>query len=183
MNLFKYLAILAALSLTNCATKPDLPYLGQIQRFTLTDQTGRDFESSTLKGKVWVANFIFTNCMGPCPRMSSQMSRLRKATARENVRFVSFTVDPARDTPEILAEYGKRFGAGPDWFFLTGPQPELHRLTRKDFMLGDVDSSLLHSTRFVLVDGAMAIRGFYDSSDPESLAKIERDLAELARGG
>jgi protein SCO1/2 len=151
--------------------------------FVLTDQSGREFRSiDRLNGKVWVANFIFTTCAGPCPRMSSQMRQVRQSTTSPDIRFVSFTIDPARDTPEVLAGYGKRYGADPErWFFLTGKQEDLHHLKRNVFMLGNVDGSLEHSTRFVLIDRHSRIRGFYDSSDLESLDKLTADLSALAR--
>ncbi|MEJ7606165.1 MAG: SCO family protein [Bryobacteraceae bacterium] len=150
--------------------------------FTLTDQSGRKFDAKqSLNGRVWVANFIFTNCAGPCPRMTSQLRDIRdSAQERQDLRFVSFTIDPARDTPEVLATYAKHFGADPDrWYYLTGAQSDLHYLMRNIFMLGNVDGTLEHSTRFVLVDAQSRIRGFYDSADPESLKKLKADLSTL----
>jgi protein SCO1/2 len=175
------LTVAALILLAGCSTKRPLPSLGVVPDFTLTDQSGREFHSRQhLAGKVWVANFIFTNCVGPCPRMSGQMRQVRDATKDQNVRLVSFTVDPARDTPNVLAAYGKQYDADPErWFFLTGTQPQLHHLFRDVFMLGNVDGSLEHSTRFVLVDRESRIRGFYHSSDPEDMRKLIRDLGQL----
>jgi len=166
-----------------CSSYVSLPTHGVIPDFVLTDQSGREFRSNErLNGKVWVANFIFTTCAGPCPRMSAQMREVRDAGKSHDVRLVSFTIDPARDTPEVLAAYGKRFGADPDrWYFLTGPQKELHNLCRNAFMLGNVDGTLEHSTRFVLIDRHSRIRGYYDSSDRENLRTLIRDLEKLAR--
>jgi protein SCO1/2 len=97
--------------------------------------------------------------------------------------MVSFTIDPARDTPEALATYAQHFGANPDkWYFLTGQQKDLHHLSRDVFMLGNIDGTLEHSTRFVLVDRQSRIRGFYDSSDAESMEKLPRDLGSLLQG-
>ena len=95
-----------------------------------------------------------------------------------DVRLVSFTIDPVRDTPAVLASYGKRFGADPDrWYFLTGSLKDLHQLSRYAFMLGDIDGTLQHSTRFVLIDQQSRIRGYYDSSDPEKMAALLEGLA------
>jgi cytochrome oxidase Cu insertion factor (SCO1/SenC/PrrC family) len=173
--------VLAAFAITLAACTPQLPTYGVVPHFALTDQSGRQFRSEDrLAGKVWVANFIFTNCAGPCPRMSSQMRDLRAETPRDDVRWVSFTIDPRRDTPEVLASYGKRWAADPErWYFLTGPQADLHKLSRNVFMLGNADGTLEHSTRFVLVDKRSRVRGFYDSSDPESLSKLKSDLGRL----
>ena len=177
------LIVITALLLSACSSYVSLPTYGVVPDFVLTDQFGREFKSKErLNGKVWVANFIFTNCPGPCPRMSRQMRDVKDASKAHDVRLVSFTIDPARDTPPVLAAYGKRFGADPDrWYFLTGSQQDLHALCRHAFMLGNVDGSLEHSTRFVLVDRNSRIRGYYDSSDRESLRTLIGDLGKLAR--
>jgi protein SCO1/2 len=173
----------AALLLNGCSAYVSLPTYGVVPDFTLVDQSNRKFISGErLNGKVWVANFIFTSCAGPCPRMSSQMREVRDSAKDLDVKLVSFTIDPARDTPAVLASYGKRFGADPErWYFLTGPQSELHKLSRNAFMLGNVDGTLEHSTRFVLIDRHSRIRGYYDSSDPEKMRALLTDLQALGR--
>jgi protein SCO1/2 len=173
-----------ALLLAGCGSGPSLPSYGVVPDFRLTDQSGRTFDSrAQLDGKVWVANFIFTTCAGPCPRMTSQLRQIRdEAEGSSDLRLVSFTIDPARDTPAALAEYGKRFGADPDrWFFLTGTMSDLNNLSRRTFMLGNVDGSLEHSTRFVLIDRKSRIRGFYDSSDREKIRELSRDIRNLLK--
>ena len=176
-------ALLAALLLASCSLAPELPSYGVVPDFALTDQSGQPFRSADkLAGRIWVANFIFTNCSGPCPRMSSQYRQIRDSVTAPDLRLVSFTIDPKRDTPDVLAAYGRRWGADPErWFFLTGTQADLHRLSRNVFLLGDVDGSLEHSTRFVLVDRHSRIRGFYDTSDPENIKKLIADIDRLAR--
>jgi protein SCO1/2 len=174
----------SGLLLTGCAAHAGLPSYSVIPDFDLTDQTGTTFNSaSQLKGKVWVADFIFTNCPGPCPRMSSQMHQVQTALSRvDGVRLISFTVDPERDTPAVLAAYANRFQAQPGiWFFLTGSQDSLHHLTRDVFMLGDVNGTLEHSTRFVLVDRISHIRGFYLTSEDDAIPRIIADAKRLAR--
>jgi len=116
--------------------------------------------------------------------MTSQFRKLRdEVKDPPPFRMVSFTIDPKRDTPEALATYGKSFGANPDkWYFLTGAQKDLHHLSREVFMLGNIDGSLEHSTRFVLVDTQSRIRGFYDSSDTESMDKLTKNLRSLLSG-
>jgi protein SCO1/2 len=166
---------------SGCAhPEPPLDVLGSIPAFVLTAQDGREFSSESLSGHPWVANFIFTHCTGPCPRMSSQMAQLQNITEDlKNLRLVTFTVDPERDTPKVLAAYAKRLKAGERWVFLTGSQATLHRLKREAFMLGNVDGTLNHSTRFVLVDGQSRIRAFYDTSEPESIRRLARDIRRL----
>jgi protein SCO1/2 len=100
----------------------------------------------------------------------------------ERVRLVSFTVDPARDTPEVLAAYGRHFQAVPGrWFFLTGPTQILQHLSHDVFMLGDVAGNLEHSTRFVLVDGTARVRGFYLTSEEDAIPRLIADAKRLLR--
>ena len=177
-------AFLGALFLTGCASKPPLPSFGVVPQFTLTDQTGTEFNcTAALDKKIWVADFVFTNCPGPCPRMSSQMHQVQTALAGESdVRFVSFTVDPARDTPPVLAAYAEHFEAAPGrWFFLTGAAPDLNRMSRGVFMLGDVDGSLQHSTRFALIDRLSRIRGYYQSSEADAIPSLIADAKRLLK--
>ncbi|PWT99946.1 MAG: hypothetical protein C5B51_26060 [Terriglobia bacterium] len=172
---------LAMLLLSACGANPPLPVLGEVPPFALTAQTGETVTRDALAGHVWVADFIFTTCPGPCPRMSSQMRQVQDATG-PGVRLVSFTVDPAHDTPPVLAAYAKHFLAQPNrWYFLTGAQASLDDLGRNGFKLNSVDGSLDHSTRFVLVDRAARIRGYYASSEDDFLDKLLRDLRRVER--
>lgn len=175
-----------ALLLVGCsaiAPAPELEHLSTINDFTLTDQNGESFESpGQLDGKVWIADFFFTTCTGPCPRMSAWMARMQEDLADiPNLRFVSFTVDPENDTPEVLAEYAHRYRAQPGrWYLLTGPQETLHDLMRNQFLLGDVDMSRTHSTRFVLVDANGDVRGYYISATTEDMEQLMADTRRLA---
>jgi len=171
------------LILAGCAAKTPLPVLGEVPSFQLTSQTGETFERNALDGHVWVADFIFTSCPGPCPRMSSQMHEIQTATAETpDVKLVSFTVDPAHDTPAVLAAYGKHFLAQPGrWYFLTGPQGRLDEIGRAGFKLNPVDGSLDHSTRFALIDRSARLRGYYASSDDDFPGRLLRDLRQLER--
>lgn len=110
------------------------------------------------------------------------MNQVQKAVKESSVRFVSFTIDPDRDTPEVLAAYGNRYKADPArWSLLTGTRAELKKLNYDTFHLGDLDGSLEHSTRFVLVDEKSRIRGFYDTSEPENIQKLISDIQALLR--
>jgi protein SCO1/2 len=177
--------MLGALVLAGCSAEPPLPSYGVVPDFSLTDQTGAAFSSKALDKHVWVADFIFTNCPGPCPRMSSQMHQVQTALAGDDgVRFVSFTVDPARDTPLVLTAYAKHFAADPaKWYFLTGPASTLNLLSYDVFKLNNVDGTLVHSTRFALVDRQSRIRGFYGSFDQESVPKLIADARRLLKDG
>ncbi len=171
---------LALMTLAGCQKREPLPILGRIPDFTLTDESGKPFSGATLRGHVWIADFIYTNCPGPCPLMSTRMSRLQKLTG-DAVRLVSFSVDPARDTPAALMEYSHHFGALPRrWTFLTGDVKTLRMLDRDAFKLGDLDTSFNHSTRFVLVDGEGRIRAYYRMSDEDMVGHVAGDARRLA---
>ncbi|MBL0155617.1 MAG: SCO family protein [Bryobacterales bacterium] len=177
--------LLAVLSvaLTGCLTS-GLPTFADVPPFTLTAQDGREFRSAeSLNGKIWVADFFFTTCNGPCPRMSAQMKIIQQATeATPDVQLVSFTVDPAHDTPDVLAAYAQRFRANPArWHFLTGPPAALQTLSKDVFQLGDIGVKLDHSTRFLLIDHKGRLRGYYDTSDATTIQQLTEDIAKLRK--
>ncbi len=158
-----------------------LPVLGQVSDFELTAATGQPFRAGRMAGKVWVADFIFTSCAGICPIMTGEMAELHRAfDGEDRVEFVSISVDPQTDTPEILAEYGERYGADPNrWHFLTGAIEDIHPLATQTFKVGALDDPLIHSPHFILVDGTGAIRGYYIGTDTEDVARLAGDIAEL----
>ena len=142
--------------LSGCAARASLPTYSSVPDFTLTDQTGAAFHSgSKLNKQVWIADFIYTTCPGPCPRMSSQMHQVQTALGN-SVRLVSFTVDPAYDTPPVLAEYAKHFEARPGiWYFLTGPvatlrasEPQRLHAGRRHRQSGPFDAFRFDRPRF-----------------------------------
>ncbi|HYU34481.1 MAG TPA: SCO family protein [Thermoanaerobaculia bacterium] len=165
------------------------PVLGSVPDFTLTNRDGKTVRRADLAGAPWIADFIFTRCGASCPLMSLRMARLEKELPRDlGARFVSFSVDPEYDTPKVLQEYAESFGAPGRWLFLTGDKQAIHRLSRDGFKLPVDDKSpvsedepILHSTRFVLVDGESRIRGYYDGFDEESVKRLMRDVEALAR--
>jgi protein SCO1/2 len=172
----------AVLLIAGCVRHPELQVYGQVPEFQLISQTGQMFDRKQLDGKIWVADFIYTHCPGPCPRMSSQLRRVQTAVAElPDVRLVSFSVDPDHDTPSVLAEYARRYQAVPGrWFFLTGDAKTLDTLDRHAFMLGNLDGSMQHSTRFVLVDRQGRIRGYYGTSEDDPTSHLIADIRWLA---
>jgi protein SCO1 len=176
------MVVAVAVLLAGCVKPTPLPVMGQVAGFQLTAQDGRPFDSKVLAGHIWVADFIYTTCQGPCPMMSATMHRIQNQTDGElsAVRFVSFTVDPAHDTPPVLAEYAKHFQPEPGrWFFLTGDQAKLNDLGLHSFKLNSVDGSMTHSTRFVLMDGKGQIRGYYTTGEDGFMAKLMHDIRQL----
>lgn len=159
----------------------ELATLGVVLPFDLTSSQGDPFASDHLEGKVWVADFIFTSCAGPCPLMSQKMARLQRTFRRvPAVALVSFTVDPETDTPEVLAEYARLFGADPDrWHFLTGEYDAIQKIAVKSFALGSVENPIHHSTYFTLVDKRGNIRGYFDSNDRSAMERLITDIQRL----
>jgi protein SCO1/2 len=180
----RHLVLLPLLLLSACIRPQPLPVLGQIPPFALTSETGQNFDSAVLDGHVWVADFIYTTCDGPCPMMSSKMRLIQDQTAAEmpGVRFVSFTVDPAHDTPAALSAYAKHFKQDPvRWVFLTGEAAKLNDLSLNGFKLNGVDGSMTHSTRFALVDRSRRIRGYYITGEDGFLPKLMHDIRQLEK--
>jgi len=152
--------------------------------FTLIDQAGQPFKSESLKGRVWIADFIFTSCAGSCPVMSEKMVALQRELPPE-IQLVSITVDPGRDSPPVLSEYARRFGADTQrWHFLTGSADAITPLVAQGFRLSiaegtDPQEPITHSVRFVLVGRDLAIRGYYDSTDPKAVEQLKQDALAL----
>jgi protein SCO1/2 len=181
------LVLVAGAAVWQILSRPEPPpVLSEVPDFTLTNRDGRTVRRADLAGAPWVADFIFTRCAASCPMMSLRMARLNHdLPADPPVRLVSFTVDPDHDTPAVLESYAKSFSAPDRWLFLTGGRDEMHRLSKEGFKLavdassGTEDEPILHSTRFVLVDGEGRIRGYYEAFDEASTQKLRRDLEAI----
>ena len=161
-----------------------LPVLFDTPGFRMTDQDAKPFDSDALKGKVWVAAFVFTNCPGVCPMMTQKMAKLQAAVPSPDVKLVSISVDPERDTPEVLKQYAKRFKADESrWHFLTGDKSAMLE-TAKGMKLSVVpaegDRELSHAENFLLVDREGRVRGIYDSKDDDRLKQLAHDAEALA---
>ena len=160
---------------------------GMVPAFQLTNQNGQAFGSGQLAGKIWIADFIYTTCPGPCPMISSRMSELQKPLENSDVHLVSFSVDPEKDTPAVLRDYAEKVQAKPGrWDFLTGPKSAIYKLSHDGFKLPVSDGSEaqgvpVHSTRMVLVDRSETIRGYYDATDADAVTRLLADVAHLRR--
>jgi protein SCO1 len=152
-----------------------LPDIGQIADFSLTNQTGQAVTLADLRGKVWVADIIFSRCAGPCPRMTRQMESLQAALPKDSpARLVTLTTDPEFDTPAVLEKYAARFNADPRrWWFLTGAKKDIAHLAIDSLKLTAVekkpaerendDDLFIHSTIFVVVDKRAQLRGVFET--------------------
>ncbi len=184
---------LAAVSFA--ALKPrsePLPRLGALPDFTFTRESGAPWGMSQLRGRPFVANFIFTRCPTICPAFTRRMARIQAETQAygPGLQLVSFSVDPTYDTPARLSEYAQRHGASPErWSFLTGDYAQLKNTVVDSFKiamgretLDEADvMGIFHGNHFVLVDATGEIRGYYDSADDEAFARLLRDLPQLLK--
>jgi protein SCO1 len=156
--------------------------------FELTNQRSEPFSMEKLRGKVWVADFIFLSCPTVCPKLTKRMVEIQHRTRNLGDAFhlVTFTVDPENDTPERLAAYAYANRASPGrWSFLTGSLDAIEGTVVKGFKLamGKEETSpglfsIFHGERLVLVDQEGAIRGYYEADD-QGMANLMRDIKIL----
>jgi protein SCO1/2 len=173
--------------------------------FALTERNGQTIHKSDLLGKVWVASFVFTRCTGPCPQVTTTMARLQNdLPAGDDVRLVTFTVDPEHDRADVLNRYADNWRADPKrWLFLTGKEEDIYRLLREGFHVpveqnaGDErrpGNEVMHSPRLAVVDRRGHIRGYFngvaeDDDDRDRASKefeanykrLQDKVAALAR--
>src|SRR4051794_15848439 len=206
---FLLLAGVAGLVLVGgLSCRPTTPEaLGQVPRFELTERSGQTVSDATLRGKVWIASFVFTRCTGPCPQVTRTMERLQKElnlARRDDLRLVTFTVDPERDQPKELQDYARHFEADPyKWLFLTGKKEDIHRLLIEGFKVGVREKpanerkpgdEFDHSTHLVVVDRDGNIRGYFWAVAPtdggsageevyeDDLRKLRETVRQLSTG-
>jgi protein SCO1 len=173
------------------------PPLADLGPWQLVDQDGRAHGSQELAGKVWIAAFFFTRCPTVCPAEMDKLKRMHRAVEDlgDRVHFVSFTVDPAYDTPDVLKRYALKLEALPSrWTFLTGPQPALEALLVKKMLVpigpppppGASQQELIdiaHSTRFALVDQRGRLRALWPTQDEQQLGNLINAARLLAKEG
>lgn len=157
----------------------------QVPAFELISQQGQKVSQNELDGNIYVADFFFATCPDICKQMSSQMVRVQEAFLdEEQVKIVSFTVNPEHDTPEVLREYGERYNADPTkWYFLTGDRDRIYDLAQKGFYLPvmkvEGQQDFIHSEKFMLVDKNRYVRGIYDGTDKEDVDRLILEIKVL----
>lgn len=172
--------------------RPPLPKLYPVPPFSLASQDGSEVTLDALRGKTWVANFMFTTCPGPCLMMTQRMAQLQRQTgAIDGLKLVSFTVDPDRDTPPVLRAYAEKHGAIPGrWTFLTGQRQAIYDLAQKGFRVATVDQGpgaagpdgqFLHSTKMIVVDPEGFVRGYFDGVDIGVVDKVVAAVRQVGR--
>jgi protein SCO1 len=165
-----------------------------VKDFQLVNQDNKPVNWDSLKGKIIIADFFFTHCPTICPPMTRNMKRLagsihngKRVGDKTNklVHFLSFSIDPERDSTERLKYWADRFQIDPDqWWLLTGSKPVIYDLALNEMKIGvedgkDIDTNFVHSDKFILIDSNRHIRGYYDGLDSVSLARLSEDLVML----
>jgi protein SCO1/2 len=159
----------------------------KVRPFKLKNQFGKEVGLEDWGGKIIIADFFFTSCPSICPKLTRNMKKLQTAFKKTDslVRFVSFTVDPTRDTVQALKAYGDKFGIDHDtWFMLTGDRNELYDIALNEFKAsiasnGNIDTGFIHTDRFFLLDRDRVVRGWYSGLDSLNLDKLIKDVVLL----
>ena len=161
----------------------------------LVNQLGDSVGLHDIKNKVIIADFFFTRCPSICPDMTRNMARLQQSFSHYNegrkvidssiVRFVSFSIDPERDSVAALKKYANKFGVDHDnWWMLTGPKKTIYDFAINEMKLmtedgGLVDTAFMHTSKFVLLDKDYVVRGYYNGLDTLALSKLAEDVGLL----
>jgi protein SCO1/2 len=153
--------------------------------FDFLDQDGQPFRASQMDGKIWVVDFFYTTCPGPCPALSSRLSALhRQFASNPQIAFLSISSNPEKDRPEVLKLYADKFGADARWRFLTGDKTQIFSVANQGFKMGLTEGSpdgepVTHGTRLLLVDAEGWVRGFYEAVGEESEGASKRLIADI----
>lgn len=168
-------------------TNPDTVW-HKVRNFTLTNQLGKQVSLSDLDGKIIVADFFFTSCPVVCPTLTRNMKRLQDAFSNTNtdtiVQFLSFSVDPKRDSAQALKKYADKYGVNHDnWWMLTGEKDEIYDIAKKEFKANvadtKIDTNFIHTEYFFLLDKDRVVRGWYNGMDSLGLKRLANDVALL----
>ena len=156
------LASLVALLVGGCSknTEPP-PVIGELSEFSLVDQNGAPFQRADIDGEFWVADFVFTHCRSSCPRLTAHMKGIQtRVSDIPNTQFLSVSVDPDNDTPEVLKAYmTKNELSEANWRFVTGSEDTIRDVVLNQFKVGLAEGNvqagneaIMHANHFVLVD-------------------------------
>lgn len=166
----------------------------QVANITLVNQLGDTVSLDDIKGSIIIANYFFTRCPSICPTLTKNMKELQDAMKMKDlrkkidssfVRFISFSVDPERDSAQALKKYADRYGINHDtWWMLTGPKKTIYDYAFNELKLGlqdgeGIDSNFIHTEKFVLIDRSRVVRGYYNGLDSASMSKLAEDITLL----
>ena len=175
--------LLATYFLNYKGKENELPEIGMVPEFEFVNSEQETITLNNLKGKVWVADFIFTTCTMACPMMTGNMNIIHKKYKKnDNVRLVSISVYPEYDTPEVLTKYASQYDANTSrWYFLTGEESTVKRVIKDGFKIGDYEDIIFHSEKFALVDKKGMIRAYYNGMKTEDMKKLKKDINILLK--
>jgi protein SCO1/2 len=159
----------------------------KVKPFKLKNQFGKEVSLNDLGGKVIIADFFFTSCPSICPKLTKNMKKLQTAFKKTDslVRFVSFTVDPVRDSVSKIKAYGDKFGIDHDtWWMLTGDRNEIYDIALNEFKAsiaseGNIDTGFIPTDKFFILDRELVVRGWYNGLDSSNLDKLIKDVVLL----
>lgn len=179
-----------------------LPQLGQLPDFQLQDHNGQTVSPKNFQGKVVAVNFVFTSCAGTCPLLTERMKKVQnfientqKDKQNSPYHIVSFSVDPDRDTPEVLRKYMKSYEVNPKiWSFLTGPYQEVEKTVVQGFKISMAKAptdqakedseepvyDVIHGEKFILIDPKGQIRGYFDATEA-GIYQLTQAMVRLAK--
>ena len=175
--------LLATYFLNYTGKENELPEIGMVPEFEFVNSEQETITLNNLKGKVWVADFIFTTCTMACPMMTGNMNIIHKKYKKnDDVRLVSISVYPEYDTPEVLTKYASQYDANTSrWYFLTGEESTVKRVIKDGFKIGDYEDIIFHSEKFALVDKKGMIRAYYNGMKTEDMKKLKKDINSLLK--
>lgn len=163
----------------------------RVRNVDLQNQLGAAVSLDSLHGKVIVADFFFSHCASICPTLMRNIKRLQDGLKLKDdtrmidttfVQFLSFSVDPVRDSAPVLKKYADHYGVNSDvWWLLTGPKKTIYDFALNELKLGlqdsvSVDSNFVHTDYVTLLDKDRVIRGYYHGTDTAALAKLADDI-------
>lgn len=166
----------------------------KLPEFSLVNQLGQKVSWKDMKGKVVVADFFFTHCPTICPPLTLNMKWLQQSITNSQrvgdktpdfIHFLSFSIDPERDSVERLKAWADRFQINPDqWWLLSGDKQTIYDMAIKEMKLPlvdghGIDTSFIHTDRFVLIDTNLHVRGYYHGLDTMDLKRLSSDIILL----
>ena len=168
----------------------------KIANFSLTNQKGKTITQNTYKDKIYVADFFFTSCGSICPKLTSNMAKLQQSFTRGGnsrkkvldtnfIQFIPFSVDPERDSVPVIREYANKMGVISDnWWLLTGNRDSIYKFAFEELKIDKfsnepITPDFVHTSRFILIDKKMQIRGYYYGLDSTSILKMAKDVGYL----
>lgn len=163
-----------------------LPVMWPAPSFSLGDQNGATIDNDTLKGRVWIVDFIFTNCGNVCPRMTAKRVELQRELTDPRISFLTFSVDPERDTAATRKTYAHKHGVDESRWHFVSPENRDAALKLAVAMKiagkpREADNPILHADRFLLIDATGRVRGIYHLDDAAAMSRLASEAKTLAK--